>query len=268
MVTVHNHVMYRDDISRFTKWRYRIVERGLSHYTSKIIAVSDSLREELVDAYGISPSRIVTILNGVDTGRFLEVEPTTEAKAAYRIAPDHLVVGLAVRFAPQKDLFTFIDAVAEVCSRRCDVEFLLGGDGPLKSDLEAAVRAKGLDGRLHMIGFVDDMPSFLSALDVYVSSSLSEGLPLTFVEVGAAGLPIVATDAGGTGEIVRDGVNGILVPAADPPALARGIERLLDESGLRARLGTEGRRIAATEFTPEVMMDKTIAAYREAMAGV
>ncbi len=186
IVTVHNHVMYRDDISTFTKWRYRAAERGLSHVTTRIIAVSDSLRDELIDAYGIDPDLVVTVHNGVDTHAFLDLGSGSKAKAAYGLAPGTPVVGTAARFAPQKDLGRFVDAAAQVLESHPEARFLLGGDGPLKGELEARIRELDLGERLQLIGFVEDMPGFLSALDVYVSSSLSEGLPLTLVQVGAA----------------------------------------------------------------------------------
>lgn len=266
VVTVHNHVMYRDDISRFTKWRYRIVERSLARLTTRIITVSDSLRDELVDAYGIARNRVVTVRNGVDVSRFLEPQDPSVARESLDIEPGCVVVGTAARFAPQKGLGYFVEAAKTLCADRSDVVFVLGGDGPLRPNLEAAVDAAGIGEFVRMPGFIVGMPAFLAALDVFVSSSLSEGLPLTLVQVGAAALSVVATHAGGTPEIVHDGLNGVLVPPADAPALAHAVERLLDDSDLRERLGREGRRIAVTEFAPETMIRRTLDVYYKALS--
>lgn len=266
VLTVHGHVMYREDISRFTKWTYRVVERGLSRRTTRIIAVSDAIKNELVDAYGIEPDRIVTVRNGVDVDTFASVSRSESASIAFGAPSGALVVGTAARFASAKGLRHFVHAAAQLSARRSDVFFLLGGDGPLKGDLEQAVDDAGIGDRLKMVGFVRDMPTFFSALDVYVSSSLSEGLPLTLAQAGAAGLPVVATDVGGTAEVVRDGESGLLVAPAEPGALADAIECLLADAEMRERFGAAGRRIARAEFSPRRMVEETELVYAQAVA--
>lgn len=265
LLSAHNHVLYRDDISAFTKWRYRLAERMLAKLTTNIIAVSESLRNELVDAYGLPADLIVVVHNGVDTHEFLEDRDPLVQRTEWGVSADSVVVGSACRHAPQKGLHLFVEAAGRVSALYPSVRFVIGGDGPLRSRLEQTASARGLGSVLIFTGVVADMPAFLSGLDIYVSSSLSEGLPLSLVEVGAAALPIVATEVGGTPEVVRDGTNGLLVSAGDPDALVRGIRDLVDDTELRKRMGRAGRQIATTEFAPGRMADETLAVYENAL---
>lgn len=266
IVTVHNQVGYAGSgVSGSARAVYRFAEKGLARITSRVIAVSDALRRELIEEYGLSPDLVVTVHNGVDVLAFLEPQDVIRERTRLDVPAGHLVVGTAARFAIQKGLGYFVEAAIEIGSRRNDVVFVLGGDGPLRSELEASVADAEAGRFVRMPGFIQDMPAFLAALDMFVSSSLSEGLPLTFVQAGAAKCPVVATSVGGTPEIVRHEVSGLLVPPADARALASAIERLLDDPPARDRLGAEGRRIALAEFAPEAMVQRTMAVYMRAL---
>jgi glycosyltransferase involved in cell wall biosynthesis len=112
---------------------------------------------------------------------------------------------------------------------------------------------------------VEDVPAFLSAIDAYVSSSLSEGLPLALVEAAVAAVPMVATRAGGTPEIVDDGTTGLLVEPGDAHALAEACVQMLEHREQALAMGKAARMRALAEFTPEVMVSRTLEVYRQAM---
>lgn len=265
VVTAHNHVMYRDDISALTKWRYRAVERLLAPLTSRIVTVSDSLRDELVEAYCLPAEKIVTVHNGVDVAALLVPHDRASARAALGLPPDAPIAGTACRFAPQKGLRHLLDALPRVRELVPGALLVLGGDGPLAGELRDAARALGVDDAVVWPGMVADMPRFLAALDVYASSSLSEGLPLTLIEVAAAGVPTVATRAGGTPEVVLANETGLLVEPADGPALAEAIAALLLDPDRGARLAEVARARALAEFAPERMVERTAEVYSAAL---
>jgi glycosyltransferase involved in cell wall biosynthesis len=136
------------------------------------------------------------------------------------------------------------------------------GDGPERAALEAAAATA----QVELLGERGDVPEQLAASDVFVLSSRSEGMPMSILEAMAAGLPVVASAVGGIPEIVRDGETGLLVPPGDADALAAALGRLLDDDGLRRRLGAAGRERALDEFDVVRFGDAHVDAYRRALA--
>jgi glycosyltransferase involved in cell wall biosynthesis len=126
---------------------------------------------------------------------------------------------------------------------------LIVGDGPERQEIESAVHALGLETAVRLCGPRRDIPDLLARCDVFALSSRSEGGPISVLEAMAAGLPVVASDVGGVGEIVVDQQTGLLVPPGDPDALAAALERLLADPALRHRLGAAGRERAAQRFS-------------------
>lgn len=266
LVTVHNHVLYRD-ISRFTKWRYVAVERWLARAgrTARLITVSDALRDELIGEYGIAPALITTVHNGLDLAPLLACGDRAGARVRYGLPADALVFGIAARFAPQKAMDVLVATAPAVLGAHPEAYYLLAGDGPLLEQAKAAAVATGFGDRILFPGFERDVRGLLAALDVYVSSALSEGLPLATIEAMAAGLPVVSTRAGGTPEVVVDGETGLLAEPGDVPGLAAVMLRLAGDAGLRERLGAAGRARAVAEFTEERMIDRTLAVFEEVL---
>lgn len=265
VVTVHNHVLYRD-LSALTRWTYVVVERALARATARIITVSDALRDELISAYSLPAGVITTVHNGLDLTPFLGTADRPAARARYGIPADALVYGLAARFAPQKALDVLVQAAIPVLERFENAWLLLAGDGPTQDAVEAIALRSSVRSRILFPGFETDVPGMLEALDVYVSSALSEGLPLATIEAMAAGLPVVSTDAGGTPEVVADGETGVLVKPGDPRALADAMSRLAVDHAMRIRFGAAGRARAVAEFSEDRMLDRTAEIYREVLA--
>jgi glycosyltransferase involved in cell wall biosynthesis len=145
----------------------------------------------------------------------------------------------------------FVEAAAVVCSRRPDVRFTVAGEGPLRGQLERRITQLGIGGRVHLLGRVADVPGYLSRLDVAVLCSLSEGMSNAVLEYMAAGKAVVATAVGANPELIEDGVTGLLVPPNDANALAGAVQRLVDEPGLRARLGAAARDHVRQHFSRE-----------------
>ena len=143
------------------------------------------------------------------------------------------------RLQAPKDALTLLRGLAKL--PRGTYEAVIVGDGPDRPELASEARRLGLESVVQLAGERNDVPELLAASDIFVLSSRSEGLPLSILEAMAAGLPVVATTVGGVPELVLEGETGLLVPPGDPQALAGAIERLLDDSTLRGRLGAAGR---------------------------
>ena len=264
VVTVHNHVLYRD-ISSFTRWRYVTAEKWLSRMTARIITVSDSLRDELIAEYGIRASLITTVHNGLDLAPFLGLADKRAARVRYGLPADALVYGLAARFAPQKALDVLVEAGLPLLKRCENAYLLIAGAGPLLEQVQVVARKAETRDRILFPGFETDVPGLLASLDVYVSSALSEGLPLATIEAMAAGLPVVSTRAGGTPEVVEDGMTGTLVESGAAVPLGEAMMRLAFDPALRIRMGKAGRARALEEFTQERMFERTAEIYREVL---
>ena len=228
----------------------------------KVLSVSSKLAERMAAATGFNQGQITTIRNGVDVDRF---QPVNQAAARRALGvPDGLVVGTVGRLVPVKDQATLVDAVAELCRSGLPVTLVIAGDGPERPALEARAAAAGVD--LRLIGYRADVDQVLSALDVFVLSSVSEGLSNTILEAMAAARPVVATRVGGAEEMIDDGVTGVLVPPSDAAAMAAALRRVLAAGDRGAAMGTAARRRVEAEFTLPGMMRRYEQLYTSAVA--
>jgi glycosyltransferase involved in cell wall biosynthesis len=177
---------------------------------------------------------------GVDLDRFRPTE---------RPARDKVVLGTVSRLSPEKGLVHLIDAIA-AGDLRGRVEVKIAGDGPERPNLEAHVRDRGLTASLDFAGWLDydDVPAFLQSLDIFVLPSLFEGFGVAAAEASATGLPVIASRVQGLPDVVVDGETGILVPPADPRALAGAIESLIDNAPRRRAMGEAGREFVSERY--------------------
>ena len=266
VVTAHNHVLMRTDTSPTARWRYRVVERTLSSLVDRYIAVSDSIARELTEAFGLSADKVVTIHNGIDTAPFLVPQSRTLARESIGVAADTPVVGLAARFSAQKGLGYLVAAIPELVQRMPGIRVVIGGSGPLEVPLREQAVKLGVSESILWPGQIADMPRFLAALDVYVSPSVTEGFSLALIEAGAAGVPVVATRVGGVPEVIFDGDTGLLVVPGDPHALAAAVLAFLGDPKTASKLSAAARARAVSAFSPDRMLDDTLAVYADVLA--
>ena len=264
VVTVHNQVLY-GGISPLMRRVYITLERWLARQTARIITVSDALRMELLDVYGLPARLVTTVHNGLDLSPFLKGGDGPAARRRYGVPADALAFGLAARFAPQKAHDVLIDAAVPVLERDERVWLLLAGDGPLLEAARTKARATRVRDRILFPGFETDVPGLLASLDVYVSPAIAEGLGLATIEAMAAGLPVVATTAGGTPEVVESGVTGVLVLPGRPAPLTEALNGLLRDPALRRSMGEAGRARAVAEFGEDRMLERIAEVYREVL---
>lgn len=236
----------------------RTANRVLSHAPREVVTVSSELKQHMV-AEGFPTGKVSVIYNGIDVG----VMPGRDMRARVRhelgIADEAVVVGTVARLDPVKDLQTLIQAIGQQSSQSAQMILLVIGDGSERGRLEASAREVGAGSSIRFLGHREDARDLLAACDVYANSSISEGISLTILEAMAAGLPVVATRAGGTPEIV-DATCGRLVPLRDPNALANALSELATDPALGQALGREARARVEQHFT----LERMVAEYRDA----
>lgn len=237
------------------------VERATRGWTDHFIAVSRGLKDKLV-AGGVPEEKVTVIYNGIVLDEFHPPENPGAARAELGFGPETPLVGIVARLHAVKGHRYFLEAAREVLAQRPEVRFLVVGEGPCRSALEEQARVLGIAGQVTFTGFVDDVRPLMAGLDLLVISSLWEGFGLTAVEAMALGVPVVATEVGGLPEVVRHGETGLLVPPANPAALAKSIVWMLEHPGAAGEMVKKGREAVRKNFTAAVMARRTEELYR------
>jgi sugar transferase (PEP-CTERM/EpsH1 system associated) len=252
--------------------KLRLVRRLYAPFVSAYVALSRDLERYLTDAVGIAPRRVIRICNGVDTDVNHPASEATEAiPQGWPFQPHHRVVGTVGRLDPVKGTSHLVRAFAQALqarpAARDTLRLAIVGDGPERAAVEAAVREHRLGEHVWLAGARSDVPPLMRQFRCFALPSLGEGISNTILEAMATGLPVVATDVGGNGELVADGLTGELVPAGDDAAMAAALLRLFDEPGTANAMGQAGRARAVREFGIPVMVDAYAQLYRALLSG-
>jgi glycosyltransferase involved in cell wall biosynthesis len=247
----------RRDMGILRTTKHRMAYRLMAGLPDAVFAVSERVRRHCIEVDGIDPDRVVTIYNGLNLSDLVESSiPGT--------ATGKLVVTTVGNIRRVKGHDIFVKAAASILERFPNVSFSVAGD-VLESDylleLKDLVRDLNLSDHFHFVGGVTNLRQHLSAADIFVLPSRSEGFSNAIVEAMAASLPVVATKVGGNAEAVIDGVSGFLVPPEDPAALAAAIIRLLSDPYRAKAMGLAGRALVAEKFTTEAMMNRITHVY-------
>ena len=224
-----------------------------------VIAVAAAIKNVLQDS-GLDPAKLHVVHSGVDLDRFKNLPPKAEARAALGIEQDRFVAGVVGALVPHKGHGTFLDAFNRLAITRPDALALFAGDGPLKAAIEKEAFSRGLGARF--AGQLDDPVVAYAAMDIFVlPSSSGEGSPGVVKEAAAAMVPVVATAVSGTGEILRDGEEALLVKPKDAKAMAAAMERLASDASLRESLA-ERARLRVNNFSMDATTEATARIYR------
>ena len=235
----------------FSRWKYRQVDR--------FIAASRAIHAMLV-ADGVPPERIVTIHEGIDVDRVTATPPAAIHQEFW--LPAHApVVGNVAALVPHKGHRYLIDAALRVVQEVPDARFMILGEGPLRPALEKQIAAHRLEKHVLLAGFRTDALAMHRAFDLFVLSSVTEGLGTSLLDAMASSKAVVATRAGGIPEVVTDGETGLLVEPRDPPALAEALVRLLKNDRLRREMGIAGLARVREHFSADRMVRKTVEIY-------
>jgi glycosyltransferase involved in cell wall biosynthesis len=241
---------------------YGFVDRLILRSYGKIVAVSEGVREYLLRA-GVRADKISMIRNGIDLRTFDRASAVAKDELGWSAYP---LVGLVGRLSIEKGVDIFLAAAARVLAELPETKFVVAGDGPDRAKLDAMIDELGIGASVRMLGRRDDMPAVYASLDLMVSSSRREGLPMAILEAMASRVPLIATAVGGVPTVVLDGRTGVLVPEVDAALLANGIVALLRDGALRERLGAAARQLVEDEFSAQRMTADYLRVYEEAVA--
>jgi glycosyltransferase involved in cell wall biosynthesis len=252
-------------LTSWKKRRHILLERMLIPFTDRYHATCTAVIENRIRVDGLPKKKLVLIPNGVDTTVFYP-KPKPVALRHSLGADKAKVFGTVARLTPVKGIEFLLKASQKVLKEVPDSRVFIVGDGPLKEKLMNYAAELGISEKVKFFGQRDEVPELIHMMDVFVLSSLREGLPLSLLEASACGKPIVATRVGGNSDIVIDGVTGFLVPQEDSDSLAEKILMLLRDDSLAGQMGQQARKIVEREFSFEAVAKKTAQSYMELLA--
>jgi glycosyltransferase involved in cell wall biosynthesis len=236
-----------------------------------VAAISHGVADSLALA-GVAPERITIIPSGVDCERFHPADPaaSTAARIELGIAPEALVLGTVGMLEARKGHRHLLEAVARIVrgGEGANLICMIAGDGGLRADLQRDAELLGIARQVRFLGRVDDVRTVLATTDIFVFPSLREGLGVAVLEAAASGLAIVASETGGIGDVIENGVNGILVKPGDSEALAGAISRMAAAPNERAAIGQAARTRAERDFAMTTMAARTVELYRSCLAAI
>jgi len=249
------------------------VRRLYAPFVQHYVALSRDLEQYLVARVGIAPGRISQIYNGVDANRFHPAGAALPAIAGCPFGgPAHWLVGTVGRMQGVKDQTllarAFVQALTLQPGLRERLRLVMVGDGPLRAEAQAIIDAAGLGVLAWLPGERNDVADVMRGLNCFVLPSLAEGISNTILEAMSSGKPVIATQVGGNGELVDHGRTGLLVPAADAPAMAQAIVDLALDTGRAAALGAAGRLEVERRFSLQAMVCAYQALYDRQLAAV
>ena len=236
----------------FSRWKYKLADC--------IVCSSNAIRAMVVGD-GVPDDRAVTVYEGVDCDRIAAI-PAADVHKEFWLTPHVPVVGNVAALVAHKGQRYLIDAAPAIIHARPDAQILIFGEGELRPQLQRQIKHLGLDLNVRLVGFQPNVLALLKSLDLFVMSSVTEGLGTSILDAMASSKAVVATDAGGMPEAVDDGVTGLIVPAQKPAPLAAAILRLLDDTALRAQMGQAGLQRVRAQFSVDRMVDQTLAVYQ------
>jgi glycosyltransferase involved in cell wall biosynthesis len=243
------------------KFKYGLYQR--------VITISRGIRHVLIEQAGVAPEKIVCVPSAVDTERFrpgAELSERAWFAREFGLRDGELAVGMLAQFIERKGHRVLIDALPSVLQRAPDTRVLLFGQGPLVEEMRRLCVDRKLNNHVVFAGFRQDIEKILPCLDLVVHPALMEGLGVSLLEAAACAVPIVASNAGGMPEIVRDGVNGRLIAPGDSSALSAAMIALLTDRELRQRCGAQGRRLVEAEFSVPAMVAGNYRVYQEVLS--
>lgn len=229
----------------------------------KIITCGEAIRKRMIEVNRFPLEKIVSIPTGVDVERFNPDRVKENIREELGIDQDAPLVGNISIIRTEKGYPYFLEAAQEILKVKPETSFLIVGHEPKGNTLTQEVRKRGLEDKVIMPGLREDIPQVLATLDVFVLSSLREGVPQGVTQALAMEKPVVATDVGGVPELIKHNQTGLLVSPANSETLAKAILELLEDREKAKRLGENGRRLVEEKFSQETMIERIEDLYRE-----
>jgi sugar transferase (PEP-CTERM/EpsH1 system associated) len=242
------------DYPDYPRPKRKLANRLLRRPSDRAIAVGSCVRDALIQNEGLPPDRVEVIYNGVDVSRYDPQRPLRDAvRKELGYDPGEILIMQVARLNRLKDHPTALGAMARLAKDCPQARLVLVGDGEERAALEDLTDELGLRSIVRLLGTRSDVARLLQAADIFLLSSISEGIPLTIIEAMATGLPCVATRVGGIAEVIVDGETGRLAHARDAVALAERLRELIGEPDRARRMGAAGRIRAEQKFSDTAM---------------
>lgn len=239
--------------------KYRLFDR--------VVTISQGIREVLLSE-GVPPAKVTCVHSAVDAERYHPDGDRAWLDRTFGLAPGERAVGMVAQLIPRKGHRYLLNAAPRILAAFPGARFLLFGKGPLEDELRAQIAAAGLQERVQLAGFRDDLDRVLPCLDLVVHPADMEGLGVSLLQAAAAGVPLIGSAAGGIPEVVRDGETGLLIPPGDETALADAVTALLGDPERAQAMGRAGRRLVEREFSIPAMVEGNMGVYRAVLEAV
>lgn len=250
---------------RWLRLRYH---RSLMRRADAIAAVGDAVATEVVSLFRVPRQKVRVIRQGTDPGAFAVAAGTREQlRSSLGVPPSAKVLLSVGALGWEKHQEAILLALAAVRREVPTALLLLAGGGPERGRLERIAVDLGLAGAVRFLGARTDVPQLLEASDIFLLTSLTEGLPAVLIEAGLAGVPAVAWDVAGVREVVRDGVTGLVPPYRDEPAFAAAVLRLLREPDAARSMGDAARNLCREQFSMDRCVEEHLRLFRELLGG-
>jgi len=235
-----------------------------------VVTGGEKTKRELVERDGLSADRVAAFPIGLDVDYFRPAAPDRDLRLEFGLPKGHLLVGLISYLRSYKGHEYFIEAARIVASQRDDVTFVIVGEGPEEQSIRSKIGQLGLETRIRMLGFRQDLLNVFRSFDLFAIPSVEgDTIPQVLMQALAVGIPVVSTTVGSIPDVVIHGETGFVVPPRDAAALAERVVVLLDDAPLRARMGTQGRSLVERCYSLDHMLDRLEGVYvRLGHAGV
>lgn len=262
VTTVHSdYLMDFDGV--YKKLLYTAINKHALKKMDYYIAVSSEFKRMLIRR-GFTPNKIYTVYNGMDYSvpcEFVSKEAFA-ARCGIPYDSNKVYIGIIGRFDKVKNHAMFLRAAKQVLAQRDDVEFVLAGEGPLESNLKNYCKENGITDKVHFVGFIKDIYSFIHFIDINTLTSFSESFPYVLLEGAKMSKPTVCSAVGGIPDLILEGETGMLVPSDDDAALSRKLLELIDRPQLREELGKNLHELAVSRFSNEHLANTHMQLYQ------
>ncbi|MHC1785271.1 MAG: glycosyltransferase family 4 protein [Anaerolineaceae bacterium] len=242
---------------------YTLYDRLTLYPPDHIVTVSDRMAVQVQNQPGISPLKVTAIPNSIPVEDFHRPDLRDFYRQKWNFSAEDIVIGFTGRIQKVKNLDILIRAFALLSPDYPHLRLALAGSGDLQSELEALSKSLGVADRITWTGFVNDIPGFLSSMDIYIQPSINEGLSLSILEAMAAGKPVIATRVGSAEDVIDNENTGLVIQPRSEEAIVNSVKILLDNPDLRQRLAQNAKNTVFEKYNLQKMVDSYIKLYHE-----
>lgn len=231
-------------------WKYRLynmIDRFILKFCNSIIAVSEGLKEQLLSS-GIEKGRIQVINNAINSSQSYKDRVRKQQKSDLGIDPDEFILGYVGRLSIEKGIHHLLTALSQLSQKGLSLKAIIVGDGPQKRELMDQVQQLNITDKVIFTGFQKDIYKWLFCMDIFILPSLTEGLPMALLEAMSCGVPVIATEVGGVPQIIKKGINGILVTPGKPEDLTYAVLEIYADETIRSKLAENAYDLIKREY--------------------